>query len=179
MLINNLKNVIDIPTRITEHSSTHIDPIIISNNIDYYKSSFYNATESVSDHRATFIFLKSSYESNECLTRKVWYYNRADFGRLNELIDKENWDFMDYLTVEESCEKLTNIILDDMTNCIPSRNVTIRSDDKPSYDLELPHFTKGRDRLRQVAFKTNSETSWIKYKRIRNKVNNLKKFAKK
>ena len=111
MLINNLKNVIDMPTRITKHSSTLIDSVIISNDIDYYKSGCYNVTESVSDHRATFIFLKSNYERNECLTRKYWYYNRADFGRPNELIANENWDFFDYLSVDESCEKLTNIIL--------------------------------------------------------------------
>ena len=66
-----------------------------------------------------------------------------------------------------------------MTEYIPSRNVIIRPDDKPWYDSELCHFMKCRDRLRKVAFKTNSVTSWIKYKRMRNKVNNLKKFAKK
>ena len=61
-----------------------------------------------------------------------------------------------------------------MTECIPSRNVTVRPDDKPWYDSELRHFTKCRDRLRKVALKTNSKTSWIKYKRMRNKENNLK-----
>ena len=66
-----------------------------------------------------------------------------------------------------------------MTECIPSRNVIIRPDDKPWYDSELRHFTKCRDILRKVAFKTNCVTSWIKYKRMRNKVNNLKKFVKK
>ena len=134
MLINNLKNVIDMPTRITEHSSTLIDPIIISNNMDYYNLVCYNVTESVSDHRATFIFFKSNYESNECLTGKVWFYNRADFGRLNELIAKENWDFIDYLSVDKSCEKLMNIILNHIIECIPSRNVIIRPDDKPYFD---------------------------------------------
>ena len=55
--------------------------------------------ESVSDHKATFIYLKSTHVDQECLclTRKVWYYSRADFGRLNELIENENWDFIEFL----------------------------------------------------------------------------------
>ena len=110
MLSNNSRNIIDISTRITEHSSTLSDPIIISNNVEYYKSGCYDIPKSVSDHRATFIFLKSIYDRHECLTRKVWYYNSADFNRLNELIDNENWDFIESLTVDESCEKLTEII---------------------------------------------------------------------
>ena len=179
MLINDLRNIIDTPTRITEHSSTLIDPIIVSNNVDFYRSGCYDVKESVSDHRVTFIFLKSSHESHECLKRKVWYYNRADFGRLNELIEKENWDFIDFLTVDDSCNKFTEILLNYMSDCIPSKDVTIRPNDKPWYDSELRRFTTYLDRQRKIALKSNTESSWNKYKKLRNKVNNLKKFAKK
>ena len=66
-----------------------------------------------------------------------------------------------------------------MSDCIPSKDVTIRPNDKPWYDSELRRFTAYRDRQRKIALKSNTESSWNKYKKLRNKVNNLKKFAKK
>ena len=77
MLVNNLRNVITTPTRITAHLSTLLYPIIISNNFELYKSGCYYIDELVSDHKATFIYLKSTHVDQECLTRKVWYCNRA------------------------------------------------------------------------------------------------------
>ena len=50
MLVNNLRNIITTPTRITAHSSTLLDPIIISDNFEFYKSRCYDIDESVSDH---------------------------------------------------------------------------------------------------------------------------------
>ena len=37
---------------------------------------------------------------------------------------------------------------------------------------------KYRDRQRRIAIKNNSPSNWSKYKTLRNKVNNLKTFAK-
>ena len=112
MLVNNLRNIITTPTRITTHSSTLLDPSIISNNSELYKSGCYDINESVSDHKATFIYiyLKSTHEDQECLTRNVWYYNRADFGRLIELLENESRDFIEFLTVYDSCTKFTEIL---------------------------------------------------------------------
>ena len=71
MFVNNLRNVIFTPTRITTHSSTLLDPIIISNTFELYKSGCYDTDQSVSDHKAMFIYFKSTHEDQECLIRKV------------------------------------------------------------------------------------------------------------
>ena len=155
----------DLNENLLNENLVHLKNIIISNNVEYYKFGCYDIPKSVSGHRATFIFLKSIYDRHECLTRKVWYYNSADFSRLNELIGNENWDFIETLTVDESCETLTEIILKHMSEFIPSKNVTIRPDDKPWCDSELRHFSKCRDRLRKIALKIIPKVAGLDTKR--------------
>ena len=63
-------------------------------------------------------------------------------------------------------------------SCIPSRTVLVRPDDKPWYDHEIRHFSTKRDRLKKKLIKSDSNYLKEKYKKLRNKVNNLKKHAK-
>ena len=66
-----------------------------------------------------------------------------------------------------------------MSESIPSKIITVRPNDKPWFDSELRRFIKYRDRQRKTALHKCTPSSWEKYKRLRNKVNNLKKFARK
>ena len=62
--------------------------------------------------------------------------------------------------------------------CIPSKTILVREDDKPWHDSEIRRNTRKRDRQKKKAGKTGNITDWIKYKRLRNKVNNQRKHAK-
>ena len=62
--------------------------------------------------------------------------------------------------------------------CIPSKNVLVRPRDKPWYDSEIRKTSRQRDRQKQKAIKSQTVNNWTLYKRLRNKVNNLKKHAK-
>ena len=61
--------------------------------------------------------------------------------------------------------------------CVPNKVVLIRPNDKPWYDSTIRSYTR-RDRLKRKAVKTTRTEDWRKYKNMRNKVNNLKKYAK-
>jgi len=167
LLLNTLENVINEPTRITATFSALIDSIIVSSSIVFCKSGCLAVDNTISDHKLTFIYVRSTPETNVCKTRKVWLYNRADFQRFNELNITECWDFINTLTADEACNKLTE-------TCIPSKTVTIRPNDKHWYDSEIRRCTKYRDRRRRIAIKNDSPANWSKYKQLRNKVNNLK-----
>ena len=65
-----------------------------------------------------------------------------------------------------------------MDECIPSKDVLIRPNDKPWYNSEIRSHSRQRDKLKTKALKTNKTDDWTKYKHARNKVNNLKKYAK-
>ena len=58
MLLNNLKNVINSPTRVTATTSTLIDPIAISNSLEFYNSGVMDIPNDISDHKSTFVYLK-------------------------------------------------------------------------------------------------------------------------
>ena len=62
--------------------------------------------------------------------------------------------------------------------CIPCKSILVRIDDKPWYDSEIRRNTRKRDRQKKKAVKTGNTTDWVKYKRLRNKVNNQRKHAK-
>ena len=62
--------------------------------------------------------------------------------------------------------------------CVPSKNVLIRSDDKPWYDCEIRRVSRKRDRLKRKFNKSGNQNILARYKFFRNKVNNLKRNAK-
>ena len=179
IVINNLESVITEPTRVTQHSSTLIDPILVSTYVHTYNAGCIHVDSNISDHRATFTYIKFEFFCHPCTTKKVWLYNKGDFNRLNELISSECWMFIDSLTVDEACDRFTTTLLRLMSECIPSKEVIIRPNDKPWFDSEIRRYIKNRNRQRNIALRKQTPSSWQKYKHLRNKVNNFKKSAKK
>ena len=68
IIINSLQNVVLEPTRL----GTILDPILISENIDYIKSGVISVPPPISDHKATFINLPFSYQCQSSYQRLVW-----------------------------------------------------------------------------------------------------------
>ena len=58
--------------------------------------------------------------------------------------------------------------------CVPSNLVVVR----PWYDSEIRHFTTKRDKLKRKLINSTSLHLREQYRKLRNKVNNLKKHAK-
>ena len=76
------------------------------------------------------------------------------------------------------CEKFTNCFLKIAKECIPSKIVTIRNNDRPWFNNEIRKEIRIRDRLRKTVLKFRRERDIKLYKKQRNKVNNMKKIAK-
>lgn len=176
----NLTNVIEEPTRVTENSSTLIDPIIVSDNCKVLDSGTMDVDEYVSDHKATYVSVEINMNLSKSYYREVWNYRNADVELLNNLVENYNWDNIinDNTTVDEACMEFTNAFLQFCKRSIPRKNVLIRQNDKPWFNSELRFNIKLRDRLRKKFYKTNRDADHIKFKQQRNKVNNMKKFAK-
>ena len=156
ILFNNLDNGIKEPTRLTATSTTLIDPILVSNSFGNYKAECLDIENNISDHKATYIHIQSMFNTNSCTTRKVWFYQRANFDLFNELVASENWDFLNTSTVDMACAHFTNTIHDLMNLCILSKVVTIRPNDTPWYDSEIRRFSKYRDRQRRISLVSNT-----------------------
>ena len=159
MSLNNLTNVINKPTRITDTLSTLIDPILVPDTVRVLYSDTLDIANYISDHKATFMTISFMEIFQTCSKRKVWNYARADY-------------------VNESSETFTKIITYLISQCIPSKEVTTRPNDRPWFDTETRKHIRHRDRQKHKATKSCRLTDWIKYKKLKNKVNNVKKATK-
>ena len=83
------------------------------------------------------------------------------------------------LPVDHANEYFNTTFLNYVQECIPSKEVTVKSDDKPWYDNEIRKFSRKRDRLKTTAVASKHPEDWRKYKTVRNKVNNMKKSKRK
>ena len=71
MNLFNLTNVIEKPTRVTEHSSTLLDPIIISDSIHYSFSDVLKVPSDISDHDASIILIECPKFQTRSFQREV------------------------------------------------------------------------------------------------------------
>ena len=99
---------------------------------------------------------------------------------LNIKIESFNWDTIinDTCSVDQACLNFTEYFLKRCKECIPRQKVLIRQNDRPWFNSELRYNIRLRDRLRKRYFKTRRDAHRILYKQQRNKVNNMKKYAK-
>ena len=71
----NLKNVIDKPTRVTNHSRTLL-AIIVSDTINNVFSDVFKLPDNISDHDASVVILKCSKNISRSFKREIWQYQK-------------------------------------------------------------------------------------------------------
>ena len=173
--------MIDKPTRISGNTSTLLDPIILSDTLNCNYSDVLKIPRHISDHDATIAFIKCAKATSKSFTRDIWLYDQTDFVRFNQMLTDINWNekLCNFDDVDDMCEEFSNIFLQISSACIPSgKIILIREKDKPWFSNEIRKEIRIRDRLRKKLLKSQNENNIIKYKKQRNKVNNMKKIAK-
>ena len=172
-----LHNVITEPTRIGNTRQSLLDPVLVSEcSVGF--SEVVDIDRSISDHNATVVEIDINSGTNKCSTRKIWLYELGDYDQFCTKLDNINWeDLLLEPTVDEACEIFTNIFIIFASETIPTKDVTIRPNDKPWFNSQLRREMRKRDRLRKKA-KTGNFYHVNKYKKQRNHVNNLKKTIK-
>lgn len=174
LMLNSLKNVISEPTRL----NALLDPIITNEDLYYSDAGIIPVPDHISDHSATFITLPFQYEPQSPFKRTVWMYKQADFNALNMKIRNFDWSCLSEGSVHEATYLFNNIFMEMIKSCIPSKAVTVRPDDKPWYNSEIRTTSRKRDRMKHKALRSGKTSDWKNYKKLRNKVNNQKKYAK-
>ncbi|MCG7875001.1 MAG: endonuclease/exonuclease/phosphatase family protein [Candidatus Thiodiazotropha endolucinida] len=174
MILNSFQNVITAPTRL----NALLDPVIIPDDTLYLDSGAIDIPPDISDHKATYIRIPFYYQKQTSYKRLVWLYSRADIPKLKEMISNFDWSILLEGSLNEACCKFTHTFLNFVKACIPSKTITVRPNDKPWFDSEIRHHIRNRDKLKKKCIKTGRATDWVTYKKLRNKVNNLKKHAK-
>ena len=111
--------------------------------------------------------------------RQVWLYSQADFVAFNEDILNHDWEtaINNIHDVNEACNYFTDKYIEIAEKNIPQNTITVRINDKPWFNSEIRREIRKKERLRKKA-KTGNSTALLNYKRQRNHVNNMKKYAR-
>ena len=165
---NHLCLHINKPTRYSTSSSTCLDQII--SNIPYLFRTFSVTTPvGKSDHCVVNAEFAVRVEKMHCYSRKVWYYNKADFDKFRTALSQHNWDPCFASDSPDSCcTDWTSTFLEIASRCIPNKMVVIRPNDVPWYNKHLRGLKKKKDRSHSYAKKHNNSSSWATYRFNRN-----------
>lgn len=114
MSLFNLTNVIKEPTRTVGTSSTLIDPILVSDACFVHDAGTIPVAHLISDHKATYVSIRTLTNLNNSYYREIWNYKNADYNKLNTLIQQYNWDLVinDNESVDEACVSFTDMFLE-------------------------------------------------------------------
>ena len=79
-------SIIKEPTRVVGNSKTLIGPVIVSDACPVLDSGAITVEPFISDHKATYVSIKSSVSFTNSYYREIWNYKHADFEKLNNFL---------------------------------------------------------------------------------------------
>jgi hypothetical protein len=129
MMMFNLVNIISKTTRITDHSNTLLDPIIISDTINYIYSDVLKEPSEISNHDASGFFTSVAGS----FKRKVWLYDEVNKQIFIEKLEKVDWITLlcPFVDLDDMCNQFTKIFLELARECISTKTITVRTNDQP------------------------------------------------
>jgi hypothetical protein len=132
MMLFSLVNIISKPTRITEHSNNLLDPIIISDTINYIYSDVLKIPSEISDHDASVAFLQCPKSVAGSFKREVWLYDQVDQQKCIDKLEMVDWITLlcQFDDIDDMCNQFTKTFLELARECIPTNTVTVRLGDK-------------------------------------------------
>jgi hypothetical protein len=106
----------------------------------------------ISDYDGTYFTLKCGFSNQKTFQRTIWDFKRGDYTLMRNKIIDANWESMinDELDVNNACSNFTDAFLTIVKECIPTREVTIRTEDKMWFDSNLRRESRRRGRRRKM-----------------------------
>ena len=86
----------------------------------------------ISDHDDTYVSTDCGYCNRKTFQRTIWDYKRGDYLLMKNKITETDWENVidAEIDINSACSNFTKTFLNIAKTCIPTREVTIRSDDK-------------------------------------------------
>lgn len=160
--------VVNEPTRITQHSVTLLDPIFISDTELFCNSGTLNA-DTISDHRL--IFCNLNIIVNRSKQRMYTFRDFKYFVYEDFMLDLNNLPWQNILNINDIDEKvhfLTQNIIELFDNHAPIRTVRINKPHAPWLTDVVKTIMKQRDRAYNKYEISRTQENWENYKELRN-----------
>ena len=169
--LNGFTQLIDSPTRVTNHSSTLIDLIFVTDPELYSDCGVF--CTSISDH----FFIYAVRDFNVSAKNSQTYIEYRSFCKLDEQtfvndLMNVSWDIVSDLDdIDLAWETWVYLFMNIVDSHIPLCKKRIRNNACPWITDDIVKIMKERDRIHKVAVRRNDMSLWDEYIRLRNKVN--------
>ena len=166
--------LINEPTHFTEHSSSLIDVIMVTNVNNTIASEVCDPflPNLIRYHCPVAVILSLKTFKPQNYKRRIWKYEEADYIKYRQiLLDVDLYETVrNSLDVDTIVEKINSTLLTAAEQSIPNKIVTIRPADQPWMHNEIRKLFRQRKRIHKQAKRTNNDLKWSKFRRIRNKI---------
>ncbi|MCG7870185.1 MAG: hypothetical protein JAY74_27935 [Candidatus Thiodiazotropha taylori] len=172
---------IDQPTHFTENTSSLIDIILVSNKDHLLLSGvgdpFLN--QELRYHCPVYGILKFSKPKFKTFLRHVWYYDRGNFDLLRDKASNLDWESLQDTDINVYADNINTAINSIASECIPNRQIKVKPSDPPWLTTFLKRHIRKRKRAFRKAKRTNIESHWKTFRKLRNKVTTMIRDSKK
>ena len=176
----NLKQCIDDFTHFTEHSSSIIDLLFVSNPESVVQAGVGEPflPQNIRYHCPVFGVFRFQKPRHRIFQRLIWSYNLADYSKLRDKLSSINWSSVMSNDIHKHAKNVTDNIIVHAKECIPNKVIMVRPNDPPWINSEIKRNIRRRKRHYKRAKISNSDVDWLKFRRIRNKVVSLIRASK-
>lgn len=159
--VNNLYQMVNKPTRITENSESLLD-LIITDAPSYIQQHGQHPPISNLDHNIVYCSIVFQYNHQRVYKREVWDFKSANFELTNQSLFEAPWDtnFQIYDDINDMVDYWSQLFLYTCKEFIPCRQVLVRPRDKPWMTVEIRKLLRLRDR------------AWKRFRRTKNPYHN-------
>ena len=153
----------------TENSSSIIDLLFVANKDSILTSGVGEPCLDLSIRYHCPIFGVFNFLKPKCksIKRKIWQYQNGNYDQHLSEID---WDSNYSDDPDEYAQRITNIIIENVSSTIPYKTITINPQDPAWMTLEIKRKIRQRKRYYRKAKRTNSPQHWLKFKKLRNEI---------
>ena len=168
------------PSHFTEHSSSLLDLILVSNkeHLILHGVGVPFLDQQLRYHCPIYGFCNFSKPKAKAFARHIWMYNNGNFGLLREKASSIDWHTLENDDISLYASNLNSTILSLTKECIPNKSIRVRTSDPPWITTLLKRQIRKRKRLYRKAKQTNLEPNWIKFRQLRNETNTMIRNSK-
>ncbi|CAC5412793.1 unnamed protein product [Mytilus coruscus] len=156
IFINGLINIIDKATHFDTRtsSSSLLDPILVTDSIPVLDKDTIPIDRCISDHDGTYVTIDCGFSKSRTYIRSIWDYKRGDYDLMKQKVLNTNWENLisDASDVHVAATNFTNTFINIASACIPTRDVTIRCDDKVWFDSNLRRKRENRGQSSKIFY---------------------------
>ena len=176
-----LFQAINQPTHYTEHSSSLLDILLVSNKEHLILSGVGDPflAQNLRYRCPIYGIFKFSTAKLKSYTRLIWYYEQGNYDLLRSKVAAVDWDSLHDQDIDTYAQNITTHIISLAKDCIPNKTIRIRPSDPPWLTSYLKQYIRKRKRAYRRAKRTNLASHWDKFRRLRNKAISVLRDSKK